>query len=87
MLPGTPPTLGPRLSDAQTPATSLQRRRLQLAAQACYDPEAAVSVFEKLGEAEKKMGGGYIPRFLRTHPLSSDRVEKIKQVRGDLRGS
>lgn len=54
--------------------------RAQLAAQACYDPEAAVRVFEKLGAIEKKMGGGRIPSFLRTHPVSTTRIERIKAV-------
>lgn len=54
---------------------------IQLAAQACFDPAAAVTVFEKLGEVERRMGGGRIPGFLRTHPVSSQRIERIKEVR------
>ncbi|KAL6767291.1 hypothetical protein ACKKBG_A39385 [Auxenochlorella protothecoides x Auxenochlorella symbiontica] len=52
---------------------------IQLAAQACYDPAAAASVFQKLGAAEKKMGGTAMPKFLRTHPLSDERVARIKE--------
>lgn len=32
-----------------------------------------VSVFEKMGAAEKKEGGDRMPKFLRTHPHSNDR--------------
>lgn len=45
---------------------------MDLAARACFQPDAAVSTFTKLGAAEKKMGVN-IPRFLRTHPLSEAR--------------
>ena len=45
---------------------------MDLAARACFAPDAAMSTFAKLGAAEKKMGVS-IPRFLRTHPLSEAR--------------
>lgn len=32
-----------------------------------------VTMFEKMGRAEKAEGGDRIPGFLRTHPHSSDR--------------
>lgn len=53
---------------------------IQLAARACYDPSAAVSVFEKLGRMEEKSGAGGVPKFLRTHPHSSDRIVAIKKM-------
>ena len=118
---------------------------VQLAARACFDPEAAITVFEKLGaagalglrarvcvggggggkraarccaraerasgrmrcwspraamclpalsplppphppthtnaaRAEKAQGGSKIPKFLRTHPVSSDRITAIRKV-------
>jgi len=39
---------------------------VRLAARACYDPSAAATVFEKLGEAERASGGAAIPAFMRT---------------------
>ncbi|GAB4823202.1 hypothetical protein N2152v2_010248 [Parachlorella kessleri] len=53
---------------------------IQLAARACFDPEAAVSVFQKLEEVEKAAGGEAVPKFLRTHPVSSDRIKRIKEM-------
>jgi predicted Zn-dependent protease len=54
---------------------------LQLAARACYDPAAAAVVFSKLGEEEAKHGGSSaIPKMLRTHPLTLDRIKKINEM-------
>ena len=53
---------------------------LQLAARACYDPAAAAVVFRKLGEEEAKHGGNAIPKMLRTHPVTSDRIKKINEM-------
>jgi metalloendopeptidase OMA1, mitochondrial len=53
---------------------------VQLAARACYDPAAAVDVFGKLGRMEERAGAGAMPQFLRTHPVSGDRIEVIKKV-------
>ncbi|KFM23532.1 Mitochondrial metalloendopeptidase OMA1 [Auxenochlorella protothecoides] len=72
----------PLPSDLLVPAFFLPNSRHGkglLAAQACYDPAAAASVFQKLGAAEKKMGGTAMPKFLRTHPLSDERVARIKE--------
>ncbi len=52
---------------------------VQLAARACYDPLAAASVFRKLGLEEKKAGVA-IPSFLRTHPVTEDRVKNITSM-------
>ena len=51
---------------------------VRLAARACYDPSAAATVFEKLGEAERRAGGGGVPAFMRTHPLSDRRVKRVR---------
>lgn len=53
---------------------------VQLAARACFDPSAAVDVFSKLGAEEAKHGGNAIPAVLRTHPVSSDRIKRIKEM-------
>jgi metalloendopeptidase OMA1, mitochondrial len=53
---------------------------LQLAARACYDPAAAAIVFKKLGEEETKHGENAIPKMLRTHPVTADRIKKINEM-------
>ncbi|KAH7619735.1 putative Mitochondrial metalloendopeptidase OMA1 [Nannochloris sp. 'desiccata'] len=53
---------------------------LQLAARACYDPAAAAVVFKKLGEEEEKHGASAIPKMLRTHPVTRDRIKKINEM-------
>jgi predicted Zn-dependent protease len=71
----------PNSRKAETEADAIG---VQLAARACFDPGAAVAVFEKLGRAEAAAGGGAVPALLRTHPVSADRVRAIKQVRRAL---
>lgn len=58
---------------------------IQLASRACYDPSAAVAVFQKLEAVEKAQGGDGVPNFLRTHPVSSERIRRIKEVGGRRR--
>jgi len=53
---------------------------LQLAARACYDPAASAVVFTKLGEEEAKHGESAIPKMLRTHPVTRDRIKKINEM-------
>ena len=43
-----------------------------LAARACFDPKAAITVFTKLGKKEEEMlQGRKVPQFMLTHPLST----------------
>lgn len=51
---------------------------MQLAAQACFDPGAAASVFQKLEQVEKKGGADTIPKFLRTHPVTAKRIKEVQ---------
>ena len=48
---------------------------LELAARAGYDPQAAVSLWKKMGEASKS-GAGL--SFLSTHPSGPDRIAKLQ---------
>jgi predicted Zn-dependent protease len=50
---------------------------MKLAARACFDPAGSASVFRKLGAEERRMGGGRVPAFLSTHPLSAKRVQQV----------
>ena len=60
---------------------------VQVMARACYDPHAAVSVFRKLGEAEAREGGAAgVPKFLRTHPVSTERIAAIEAMLGTAEG-
>jgi len=47
---------------------------IELAAKAGYDPEAAVTLWQKMGEVG---GGGKTPQFLSTHPAPDNRQEKL----------
>ncbi|KAA6419203.1 hypothetical protein WJX79_002881 [Trebouxia sp. C0005] len=61
---------------SETEADSIGMR---LAAKACYDPAAAAAVFQKLGAEEAKAGGAQIPGFLRTHPLTENRIKNVQK--------
>ncbi len=52
---------------------------LSLGAQACYNPEASVTVFQKFHKIEQDHGADRIPGFLRTHPISTARIEAIRR--------
>lgn len=52
---------------------------MQIAAASCYDPAAAIPVFQKLGAIEKRSAVAKIPGFLRTHPLTETRVKRVKE--------
>lgn len=66
----------PNSRSAETEADTIG---VQLAARACYDPAAAATVFLKLGREEAKSGVS-IPKFLRTHPVTKERVENIEKL-------
>ncbi|KAG2426351.1 hypothetical protein HXX76_013108 [Chlamydomonas incerta] len=55
---------------------------LRLMARACFDPTAAPHMLAKLNAKEKQMQqrglASAIPAFLRTHPLTEDRVRKVE---------
>jgi predicted Zn-dependent protease len=56
---------------------ALQRARL--------DPAAMVRMYEKLTEASPEMSGAL--RYLSTHPLTADRVEKLKRMAAEAQYS
>ncbi|MDB5895017.1 MAG: peptidase [Rhodoferax sp.] len=48
---------------------------LELAARAGYDPQASVSLWEKMGKASSGAGG---PGFLSTHPSGPNRIRELQ---------
>ena len=48
---------------------------LELAARAGYNPQAAVSLWEKMGQASTGAGG---PNFLSTHPSGPQRIQQLQ---------
>ena len=48
---------------------------LELAARGGFDPDASVSLWRKMGEANKNQGG---PAFLSTHPSGPDRIRQLE---------
>jgi predicted Zn-dependent protease len=52
---------------------------LLMMAEACFDPKAAIGLWQRMEAMESKQGsGGAPPAFLSTHPSSHDRGEKIR---------
>ena len=49
---------------------------IELAARAGYDPNAAVTLWQKMGQAS---GGGGTPGFLSTHPPAADRITDLQK--------
>ncbi|TXS91297.1 M48 family metallopeptidase [Parahaliea maris] len=47
---------------------------MQTLADAGFDPHAAPAMFERMLQATRYAGGNRVPEFLRTHPLSENRI-------------
>jgi Zn-dependent protease with chaperone function len=63
------------LKFSRTDETDADLVGLELAARAGYDPQAAVSLWKKMGQASKNQGG---LSFLSTHPSGPDRIAKLE---------
>src|SRR3546814_20571204 len=50
---------------------------LMLAAAACYNPEEAIALWERMGQAS---GGQAPPEFASTHPSSATRIENLRAL-------
>ncbi|HET8808294.1 MAG TPA: M48 family metalloprotease [Methylophaga sp.] len=51
---------------------------MQTLAKAGFDPYAMPSFFEKLQVASRFYGGGHVPEFLRTHPITGSRIAETR---------
>lgn len=63
------------LPNSRRHETEADRVGIELAARAGYDPRAAVTLWQKMGQA----GGAQPPEFLSTHPPREDRLSDLKQ--------
>ena len=52
---------------------------MMLMAQACFEPQAAVELWEGMERAERLRGGGAPPQFLSTHPSNHNRIARVKE--------
>eukprot|EP00892_Ulva_mutabilis_P001820 jgi/Ulvmu1/11639/UM008_0043.1 len=52
---------------------------MQLAARACYKPAGMISMLSKLENMEGRMRAEKKPAFMRTHPLTSERIEAARR--------
>lgn len=55
---------------------------IRLLARCCYDPEANVRMLQRLSTLERGADapGGGAPVFLRTHPLTEERVRRVRDL-------
>ena len=56
---------------------------LEIAARGGFNPDASVSLWQKMGKAS---GGGGGPGFLSTHPTGPDRIQRLQQNVPKVRG-
>jgi predicted Zn-dependent protease len=65
-----------QLPNSRASESEADRIGIELAARAGYHPEAAVTLWQKMGEA----GGKGPPQFLSTHPSPGNRQETLRQL-------
>jgi predicted Zn-dependent protease len=61
------------LPNSRTHETEADRMGVELAARAGYDPRAAITLWQKMGES----GGSEPPKFMSTHPPRSERMRDL----------
>jgi predicted Zn-dependent protease len=64
------------LPNSRTAETEADRIGIELAAKAGYHPDAAASLWRKMGE----VGGSGPPKFLSTHPAPGDRQARLAKL-------
>lgn len=75
-LAGIASQLGLNLPHSRTQEAEADRIGLELMARAGYDPNAAITLWQKMQAA----GGGSAPQFLSTHPSSSSRIAAMQAL-------
>lgn len=54
---------------------------IHLLAKACWDPDAMITMLQKLQAVEgQQQGGGRQPELLSTHPLTQERVQRVRAL-------
>ncbi|MCU7940866.1 MAG: M48 family metallopeptidase [gamma proteobacterium symbiont of Bathyaustriella thionipta] len=64
------------LPNSRTAEIEADRMGIELAAKAGYNPNAAVTLWEKMG----RVGGSSPPEFLSTHPAPGNRQKKLREL-------
>ncbi len=76
-LAGMAGDLGLSLPNSRTQETEADLMGLELMARAGYNPNAAITLWKKMQNAE---GRGEPPQFLSTHPVSSTRIANLQAM-------
>ena len=69
--------LGLSLPNSRTQETEADLMGLELMARAGYNPNAAITLWKKMQNAE---GRGEPPQFLSTHPVSPTRIANLQAM-------
>ena len=69
--------LGLTLPNSRTQETEADLMGLELMARAGYDPNAAVTLWQKM---QQNSGGRSAPQFLSTHPVSATRIANLQAM-------
>jgi predicted Zn-dependent protease len=69
-------TLAIQLPNSRTSESEADRIGIELAAKAGYDPRAAVTLWQKMGQ----VNSGSPPEFLSTHPSPDNRQEELRKL-------
>jgi predicted Zn-dependent protease len=64
------------LPNSRANETEADRMGVELAARAGYDPRAAITLWQKMGQS----GGSAPPEILSTHPSSASRIQDLEQA-------
>jgi len=64
------------LPKSRAAETEADRMGVELAARAGYNPQAAITLWQKM----EKLGGSQPPKWLSTHPPHSDRIAELQEV-------